>query len=528
MSDVAPILVAGQWRESKSGDTFRAENPVTQEPLPGAYPVSSWEDCDAALTAAAEAADQLLDVSPKRLQKFLLRLADLMEENRAAIGQLAHQESGLPEKRLAGREMERTTDQIRQAADAAADRSWKQISIETKRDLRSLFAAIGPVAIFSPNNFPLSWNTISGSDFASAVAAGNPVIAIANSAAPGTTKVLAELARQAAQEADLPAGTVQLLYRLNHADGERLVADARIGATAFTGSTAAGLALKGAADAAGKPIYVALSSVNPIVFLPNAIREQGEELINRYGNVCLKGTGQFCTQPGLAIVIDGEESRGMIAAIKAKFDESTPGTLGSKKTLDNLVAKLETLKQAGAKVISDESKPKGEGYSHPNTLLQVSGADFLQSAAALQTEAFGNAALFVVCQDVAEAKAVIDALHGQLAGCIYSSTDGADAEAYAVLAPRLRRKVGRFMDDKMPNGMPVSIGMGHGGPFPASGHPGFTSVGIPNAMRRFAVLQSYDQARHDHLPEELRNKNPSGQLWRNIDGEWTTGDIAEG
>ncbi|MCC9606188.1 aldehyde dehydrogenase family protein [Blastopirellula sp. JC732] len=527
MSEIAPVLIAGQWRAANCAETFRAENPITQEPLSGEYPVSAWEDCDAALTAAAEAADQLLEISPKRIQKFLLRLADLMEANRESIGQLASQESGLPEKRLAGREMDRTTDQIRQAADAAADRSWKQISIETKRDMRSMLAAIGPVAIFSPNNFPLSWNTISGGDFASAVAAGNPVIAIANSSAPGTTKILAELAFQASQEADLPAGMVQFLYRLSHADGKRLVADSRIGATAFTGGTAAGLALKAAADAVGKPIYVAMSSVNPIVFLSNAIREQGEELVNRFGNVCLKGTGQFCTQPGLAIVIDGAESQGFIAAIKSKFDESTPGTLGSKKTLENLVAKIEVLKKAGATVISDEGKSKGEGYSHPNTLFQVSGADFLKSPAALQTEAFGNAAMFVVCQDIAEAKAVIDSLHGQLAGCIYSSTDGADAAAYATLAPRLRRKVGRFMDDKMPNGMPVSIGMGHGGPFPASGHPGFTSVGIPNAMRRFAVLQSYDQARHNHLPEELQNKNPSGQLWRNIDGQWTTGDVAD-
>lgn len=179
------------------------------------------------------------------------------------------------------------------------------------------------------------------------------MIAIANSSAPGTTKALAELALQASQEAELPTATVQLLYRLDHEDGLRLVADPRIGATAFTGSTAAGLALKSSADTAGKPIYVSLSSVNPMVFLPGAIREHGEQLVNRYSNICLKGTGQFCTQPGLAIVIDGEESQQFIAAIKAKFDDATPGTLGSRKTLDKLIEKMAVLKQAGAQVISD-------------------------------------------------------------------------------------------------------------------------------------------------------------------------------
>ncbi|PQO28649.1 aldehyde dehydrogenase family protein [Bremerella cremea] len=528
MCDIAPILLAGTWKAANSSETFSTQNPITQEALPGNYPISTWADCDAALTASASAADELANIAPTQIPKFLRRFADLMEENRNSLGHLASLESGLPsEHRLAGREMDRTTDQIRQTAAAAEERSWKQILIETKRDLRSMFAPIGPVAIFSPNNFPFSWNSISGGDFASAIAAGNPVIAIANSAASGTTKALAELAFQASQEAELPSATVQLLYRMNHEDGKRLVADPRIGATAFTGSTTAGLALKASADAAGKPIYVSLSSVNPMVFLPGAIREHGDQLVNRYSNVCLKGTGQFCTQPGLAILIDDEATKGFIAATKDKFNGVTPGTLGSKKTLANLIEKIAVLKKAGAKVITDQEQKQGSGFSHPNTLLEVSGAQFLASPKALQTEAFGNTAMFVVCKDVAEAKMVIDALHGQLAGCIYSSTDGTDANAYEELAPRLRRKVGRFMNDKMPNGMPVSIGMAHGGPFPATGHPGFTSVGIPNAMRRFAMLQAYDQVRQSHLPEELRDHNPTGKLWRNIDGQWTTGDIAE-
>ncbi len=66
----------------------------------------------------------------------------------------------------------------------------------------------------------------------------------------------------------MPAATVQLLYRMPHADGLRLVADARVGATAYTGSRSAGLQLKAAADTAGKPIYLELSSVNPVILLP--------------------------------------------------------------------------------------------------------------------------------------------------------------------------------------------------------------------------------------------------------------------
>ena len=67
--------------------------------------------------------------------------------------------------------------------------------------------------------------------------------------------------------------------------------------------------------------------------------------------------------------------------------------------------------------------------------------------------------------------------------------------------------------------------MNHGGPFPATGHPGFTAVGIPAGLLRFAALHSYDNVREPRLPAELRDRNPNGQMWRRIDGAWTQGDV---
>jgi NADP-dependent aldehyde dehydrogenase len=82
-----------------------------------------------------------------------------------------------------------------------------------------------------------------------------------------------------------------------------------------------------------------------------------------------------------------------------------------------------------------------------------------------------------------------------------------------------------MLNDKMPTGVAVSPAMNHGGPFPATGHPGFTAVGIPASLRRFAMLQCYDNVRPGRLPELLRDKNPTRQTWRLIDGGWTQGDI---
>jgi NADP-dependent aldehyde dehydrogenase len=67
--------------------------------------------------------------------------------------------------------------------------------------------------------------------------------------------------------------------------------------------------------------------------------------------------------------------------------------------------------------------------------------------------------------------------------------------------------------------------MVHGGPFPAAGHQGFTSVGIPASMLRFAALHCYDNVGQDRLPPELKDKNPTGKMWRLIDGAWTQRDV---
>ena len=167
----------------------------------------------------------------------------------------------------------------------------------------------------------------------------------------------------------------------------------------------------------------------------------------------------------------------------------------------------------------------GKGFSYRNTLLRVSGEKFLANAGALQTEAFGNSSLFVFASHAPQLQELLGALDGNLTGTIYSATDGRDDATHDRLVPILRRRVGRLLNDKMPTGVAVSPGMNHGGPFPATGHPGFTAVGIPTSIQRFAMLCCYDNVRQHRLPPALQNKN-TGKLRRLVDGAWTQGDVA--
>jgi NADP-dependent aldehyde dehydrogenase len=526
MSDVHPVLIAGAWRAAASSGTFHGENPATGEALTDVFPISAWADCDAALDAAAEAADALRRTPPEKIAGFLTRFAERIEGRAAELVEAARAETGLARKpRLADVELPRTTGQLRQAAAAATEGSWAMPTIDTKLGIRSMLAPIGPVWVFGPNNFPFAFNSVSGGDFVAAIATGNPVIAKANSSHPNTTRLLGEEAFEALRESGLHPSTVQLIYRTSHDDGARAVADPRTGATGYTGSRGAGLTLKRAADAAGKPIYLELSSVNPVPILPGAIAERGDDLAGELVGSCLMGTGQFCTSPSFVVLFENEATERFLDAVRERLDATPPTPLLSRAVARSLGARVKELRRAGAEVVTGGSAIEGPGFRHANTLLRVSGARFLAEPHALQTEAFGNVSLAVVVRDEAEALEVLAHLEGNLTGCIYSDTRGSDDVLYAHLEPPLRQRVGRLLNDKMPTGVAVSPAMNHGGPYPSTGHPGFTAVGIPASLRRFAALQSYDNVRPARLPALLQDVNPGGRAWRLVDGAWTRGDV---
>lgn len=522
---VYPVLIGGEWIPSAGTKTFQAINPATGEALPGEYPVSPWSEIERAIQVGAAAAREMRGWPGERFAAFLERYAARIEARKADLVQQAHLETALlAEGRLGNTELPRTINQLKTAAAAARAESWRCPTIDSKANIRSQFAAIGPVVVFGPNNFPFAFNGISGGDFAAAIAAGNPVIAKGHPSHPGTSRIFAEEALLAARETQMPAGLVQLIYRTEHADGAKLVSHPLIGATGYTGGRHTGLVLKEAADRAGKPIYLELSSINPVVVLPGAIAERGEKLADEFTTSCLMGTGQFCTNPGLVLFLKSPAAAQFREQVQQKFAAAPVGTLLGPGVAKSLEQGVKTLASHGAAILAGGQAGGGKGASFQNTLLSATGSQFLSDPEALQTEAFGNASLFVECDSAEQLVQVLESLDGNLTGCVYSATAGQDEELYEQIVPALRQRVGRLLNDKMPTGVAVSPAMNHGGPFPATGHPGFTAVGIPAAIHRFAMLQCYDNVRESRLPATLKNKNPGG-VWRSIDGAWTQADV---
>src|SRR3954454_12803114 len=257
----------------------------------------------------------------------------------------------------------------------------------------------------------------------------------------------------------MPPALVQLIYRTSHTDGARLVAHPLVGATGYTGGRSAGLTLKEAADKAGKPIYLELSSVNPVVILPGALEERLDDIASQFSTSCLMGAGQFCTNPGLVLLIAGDSTERFLETVVAKFKAAPVGTLLSGNVAKSLQQGIGFLIRAGAHTLVGGKASTSAGYSHANTLLRASGQQFLDAPEALQTEAFGNASLVIVAEDLDELARCLEHLEGNLTGCIYSHTGGGDDAAYNRLAAQLRLKVGRLLNDKMPPGVAVSPAM---------------------------------------------------------------------
>lgn len=526
---MAPVLVAGEWRASLDAHAgFRAFDPTTGGEIGPVFPVSGPADVEAALVAATSAATELAAAEPARIAAFLEAYAAAIEADAETLVDLAHAETALPRApRLANLELPRTTGQLRQAAQAVRASAWTQPTIDTRAGLRSHFAPLGKaVVVFGPNNFPFAFNGIAGSDFASAIAARNPVIAKAHPSHPATSQRLAGLAHRAALATGLPAASVQMLHHFDNALGAQLAGDPRVGAIGFTGSRAGGLALKAAGDAAGVPVHAEMSSVNPVFLLPGALAERGGELAQEFFISNTMGSGQFCTNPGVVIVPHGADGDAFVAAAAQAFAAAKAGVLFSQGGVAHYRDGIAALLAAGAEVLAQAKEGTDAGFRCAPTLLGVDASDFLAAPLALQAEVFGPASLVVRTKDADEAIAVAAAFEGNLTGTLYTATQDASDEALAARIARvLRPRVGRLIANRMPTGVAVSAAMNHGGPYPATSNSGFTAVGMPGAIRRFSALHSYDNVPEALLPVDLRDAN-ADRIQRLVDGRWTTDDVA--
>ena len=516
------MIIAGE-PVTGTGAEVRGFDPATAGTLDPAYRHGDDSHVDAACAAASAAFGPYRATTSEQRAAFLEKIADNIEAVRDVLVPRAVAESGLPQARIAG-EVGRTTGQLRLFAAVLREGSWNGARIDPalpdrtpapRADIRQRAVPLGPVAVFGASNFPLAFS-VAGGDTASALAAGCPVVVKGHDAHPGTSELVARAVASAVAACGLPAGTFSLLFGTGRGLGTALVTDPRIKAVGFTGSRSGGTALTAAAAARPEPIpvYAEMSSINPVFLLDGALATRGAELGRAFVGSLTMGSGQFCTNPGLVIAVDGPGLDAFVAAARDALAEApatpmlTPGIARSYADGVSALSAEADLVARGS-VADDETSCRA-------ALFTTDAASF-RGSDVQQAEVFGASSLVVRCADVAEVVAVAANLEGQLTATLHA--DAADHGVAAELLPVLELKAGRILFNGWPTGVEVGHAMVHGGPFPATSDSRTTSVGA-RAIERFLRPVCYQDVPNSLLPSAIGDGNPDA-IWRRIDGVLT-------
>ncbi|WP_150614647.1 aldehyde dehydrogenase (NADP(+)) [Pandoraea terrigena] len=473
--------------------------------------------------ALAESAFDAYRIVPLEVRAaFLEQIAENILGLGDALIERAHLESALPKARLEG-ERGRTVGQLRFFASLVREGGWLGATLDSamperkplpRPDLRLQKVPLGPVAVFGASNFPLAFS-VAGGDTASALAAGCPVVVKAHPAHLGTSELVARAIQRAVHECGLPEGVFSLLIGAGNETGAALVSHPAIRAVGFTGSRSGGLAL---VDMAAKrwepiPVYAEMSSINPFFVLPGALERRSEALAVGLADSVTLGVGQFCTNPGLVVMIDSAKARQFVEIVgeaMAKKGSQTMLTSGIAVEYGRSVEKR--VGASGVRLAATGSEARGQNGARP-ALFVTSASDFLTKNE-LGAEIFGPTSLVVLCMDEAQLADVARHVEGQLTCTLQMEPD--DYALAGKLMPILERKAGRILANGFPTGVEVSQAMVHGGPYPATSDSRTTSVGA-NAMERFLRPVCYQDLPAELLPASVRDDNPLA-LWRVRDG----------
>lgn len=525
MPDISGQNYIAGARSAKGTVIVQSLDASTGEALPYEFHQATEEEVNAAAQAAASAYPQYRSLSASRRAEFLDAIADELDALGDDFVALVCRETALPAARIQG-ERGRTSGQMRLFAKvlrrgdfygARIDRALPERKPLPRPDLRQCRMGLGPVAVFGASNFPLAFST-AGGDTASALAAGCPVVFKAHSGHMVTAECVADAVIRAAEKTNMPKGVFNMIY--GGGVGEWLVKHPAIQAVGFTGSLRGGRALCDMAAARPQPIpvFAEMSSINPVVVMPDALKNRGDAIANELTASVVMGCGQFCTNPGLVIGVRSPEFDAFLEKLVGFMNEQPAQTMLNAGTLSSYGSGLEHLK--GHTGISHLAGKAQQGNQAQPQLFKADARLLIEGDPLLQEEVFGPTTVVVEVADKAELMRALQGLHGQLTATLIA--EPGDLTEAADLVALLEQKAGRLLLNGYPTGVEVCDAMVHGGPYPATSDARGTSVGTL-AIDRFLRPVCYQNFPDALLPDALKNANPL-RIKRLVDGE--TSDAA--
>ena len=480
------------------------------------------QEIDTVMQEAWEAFLVYRHTLPKQRADLMRAIARELETTGDALIQTAMKETNLPETRLRN-ERARTMFQLTSYADACEAGLWLEARIDTaipeknEPDVRKLQVAIGPVVVFGASNFPFAYST-AGGDTASALAAGCPVVVKAHPAHAETSEIVARAIARAVAAAGLPKAVFSHVHGAGFETGKALVTHTHTRAVGFTGSYAGGKALFDWANqrAVPIPVFAEMGSINPVFLLPGKLKTSAKELAAQLAGSITLGTGQFCTNPGLILGVEGKELDLFIEELAIAIEKAAPGTMLHPGIARAYAEKRNTaLNQTHVNTVAVAAAEPQVNQGVPTVASATAEAFFNNPV--LHQEVFGPYSLVVQCKNMGELEKAARHLEGQLTVSLMATDN--DLAEHASLLAASQDIAGRLILNGVPTGVRVALAMQHGGPFPATTDSRFGSVGA-DGIKRWVRPLCYQGWSDNALPEALKNSNPLG-IWRIVNNNLT-------
>ncbi len=475
----------GSEKGKKNSISFQAINPKTNNPIQTVFYQASCEEVSSAIHKAKQAFESLFPIDIETRIRLIKTIVANIEKYKAELTHWFCLESGLSLHRSEV-ELARAVFQFLNyakgiengyALERKAHVSNDKRTPKPRPQLEKFLVPLGPVVVFGASNFPLAYSTLGG-DVASAFAAGCPVIVKAHAMHPHTSSLSAQLIAEAVSSCGLDDGYFSHLLAKDYSVGEQLVASEDVKAVGFTGSILGGVSLQKIINKRQYPIplFAEMGSSNPIVFSVSPSSKNFHKHIKSIAEAVVTDAGQFCTSPGLLFIEHFEDQESIIAELTQYFSTAEPCCMLHPGITKRYVERK--AEQATFVKLLFEGKVS-ENYIQA-TLSQVSANEFCMENS-IQEEIFGSYLTLVICNGKEEVVSCLKKLKGQLTASIFSDDDD-NISAYI---NHLIQIGGRVVINGVPTGVEVSVAQQHGGPFPSSTSPYFSSVGW-DAIKRFS------------------------------------------
>ncbi len=457
------MLIDGQLRTARSGNTFETINPATEEVV-GVVADGGDADLDDALDAARRAFDETGWSTDVALRVRCLRqLHDAFVSHADEIRALTVAETGSPVSLTHSAQLDDPVRSLSYVADLAEGYEWEidlgraePLGIPSHRWVRR--EATGVVGAITPWNVP---HQINLAKLGPALAAGNTVVL---KPAPDTPWCATVMGRLIAEETDIPAGVVNIVPSSDHAIGARLATDTRVDQVSFTGSTTTGRSVMAGAANSLKKVFLELGGKSAFVVLEDADLR----------GACTVAAFTVCTHAGQGCAITTrlvvprqhfDDAVSATAAVLQKLpaaDPTDPGTICgpvvSARQRDRVEGYIRLATEEGGTIITGGGRPAGQEkgfFIEPTLIVGVENG-----ARVAQEEIFGPVLVVIPHDGDDDAVALAnDSAYG-LSGSVWGERERAVAVANRIRTGTIGVNGGLWYSPDVPFGGYKQSGVG--------------------------------------------------------------------